>query len=130
MFLKLCLFANDASLNSTAMVTASLTAARSADVISACQDFFMQCIRNIHMMFNAVNGCSYKGGDFKILRTQLDCSRRLDHHRLDRKVQVGLGIKVVSLVMVMVMVGCEHDHGSGEIILQKRIPLAFELALL
>ena len=128
MFLKLCLFANDASLNSTAMVTASLTAARSADVISACQDFVMQWIRNFHMMFNAVNGCSYKGGDFKILRTQLDCSWRLDHHRLDRKVQVGLGIKVVSLVMVMV--GCQHDHGSGEIILQKRIPLAFELALL
>ena len=126
MFLKLCLFANDASLNSTAMVTASLTAARSADVISACQDFVMQWIRNFHMMFNAVNGCSYKGGDFKILRTQLDCSWRLDHHRLDRKVQVGLGIKVVSLVMV----GCEHDHASGEIILQKRIPLAFELALL
>ena len=71
------------------------------------------------MMFNAVNGCSYKGGDFKILRTQLDCSWRLHHDRLDRKVQVGLGIKVVSLVMVMVMfmvmvmVGCEHDHGSG-----------------
>ena len=128
MFLKLCLFANDASLNSTAMVTASLTAARSADVISACQDFVMQWIRNFHMMFNAVNGCSYKGGDFKILRTQLDCSWRLDHHRLDRKVQVGLGIKVVSLVMVMA--GCEHDHASGEIILQKRIPLAFELALL
>ena len=78
--------------------------------------------------YDAVNGCSYKGGDFKILRTQLDCSWRLDHHRLDRKVQVGLGIKVVSLVMVMV--GCEHDHGSGEIILLKRIPLAFELALL
>ena len=128
MFLKLCLFANDASLNSTAMVTASLTAARSADVISACQDFVMQWIRNFHMMFNAVNGCSYKGGDFKILRTQLDCSWRLHHHRLDRKVQVGLGIKVVSKVMVMV--GCEHDHASGEIILQKRIPLAFELALL
>ena len=37
--LKLCLFASDTALNSTAMVTASLTADRNADVISAWRGF-------------------------------------------------------------------------------------------
>ena len=37
--LKLCLFASDTALNSTAMLTASLTADRKADVISAWRGF-------------------------------------------------------------------------------------------